>query len=58
MRRLSKGVVKMAIIKIPRSVIPACDVAEIEKFEQIVEETAQIEKIGAYKIGFELALQY
>src|SRR3990167_11464593 len=48
----------MAIIKIPRSVIPACDVAELEKFEQIVEETAQIEKIGAYKIGFELALQY
>ncbi|HLD58731.1 MAG TPA: orotidine 5'-phosphate decarboxylase / HUMPS family protein [archaeon] len=48
----------MSIIKIPRSVIPACDVAELEKFEQIVEETAQIEKIGAYKIGFELALQY
>ncbi|MDD5148831.1 MAG: orotidine 5'-phosphate decarboxylase [Candidatus ainarchaeum sp.] len=48
----------MAIIKIPRSVIPACDVAELEKFEEIVEATAGIEKIGAYKIGFELALQY
>ena len=48
----------MAIIKISRSVIPACDVAELEKFEEIVEETAQIEKIGAYKIGFELGLQY
>jgi len=48
----------MAIINIPRSVIPACDVAELEKFEEIVRETAQIEKIGAYKVGFELALQY
>jgi orotidine-5'-phosphate decarboxylase len=48
----------MAIIKIPRSVIPACDVEDIKKFEEIVQETAGIEKIGAYKIGFELALQY
>ncbi|MBN1940590.1 MAG: orotidine 5'-phosphate decarboxylase [Candidatus Diapherotrites archaeon] len=48
----------MAIIKIPRSVIPACDVASIERFEEIVKATGDIEKIGAYKIGFELGLKF
>lgn len=48
----------MPIIKISRSVIPACDVASIKQFEKIVKETAEIEKIGAYKVGFELGLQF
>ncbi|MBU0661850.1 orotidine 5'-phosphate decarboxylase, partial [Candidatus Micrarchaeota archaeon] len=46
------------IIKMPRSIIPACDVATIEEFEKIVRETSDVKKIGGYKIGFELGLGY
>ncbi|MFH1696397.1 MAG: orotidine 5'-phosphate decarboxylase / HUMPS family protein [Candidatus Diapherotrites archaeon] len=46
------------IIAIPRSIIPACDVATIEEFEKIVRETSDVKKIGGYKIGFELGLGY
>ncbi len=46
------------IIKMDRSVIPACDVSDIKKFEEIVKETAGVRGIGAYKLGFELALKY
>jgi len=42
------------IIELDRSVIPACDVEDLEQFEDIVKSTADIEKIGGYKIGFEL----
>lgn len=45
------------IIKINKSIIPACDVS-IELYEKIVKETANIEKIGGYKIGFYLGLAY
>ena len=45
------------IIKRDRSIIPACDVT-IEKFEEIVKTTADIEKVGAYKIGIVLGLNY
>ena len=45
------------IIEIGRSVIPACDVP-IQKLEEIVRETADIEKISAYKVGFFLGLRY
>jgi len=44
------------LIKQERSIIPACDVTEA-KYEQLVKETAGIEAIGAYKIGFTLALE-
>jgi len=37
-----------------RTVIPACDVDNLEKFEQLVKATADIPKIGGYKLGFEL----
>ncbi len=37
-------------IKIDRSIIPACDVA-IDRFEDIVRNTADVKKVGAYKIG-------
>lgn len=37
------------IIKRDRSIIPACDV-DLEHFEKIMAETADIEEIGAYKI--------
>jgi len=45
------------IIKMDRSVIPACDVTTLEEFENLIKATRDIEKIGGYKIGF-LALSY
>jgi orotidine-5'-phosphate decarboxylase len=38
------------IIQIDRSVVPACDIS-LDEFETIVSETADIEKVGGYKIG-------
>jgi len=46
------------IISRERSVIPACDVPTLEEFERLVKETAGVEGIGGYKIGFELGLGY
>ncbi|MDO8556072.1 MAG: orotate phosphoribosyltransferase [Nanoarchaeota archaeon] len=46
------------IIPADRSVIPACDIETLEQFETLVQSTADIEKIGGYKIGFELGLEY
>ena len=45
------------IIKLDKSIIPACDMP-LNLFEKLVKETADVEKIGGYKIGFFLALQY
>lgn len=41
-----------------RTVIPACDVESIERLEEIVKATADMKKIGGYKIGLELSLFY
>lgn len=38
------------IISLDKSVIPACDVP-IDVYEEIVKGTADVEKVGAYKIG-------
>ncbi|HID72957.1 TPA: hypothetical protein EYP38_03360, partial [Candidatus Micrarchaeota archaeon] len=38
------------IINMDRSVIPACDVG-FKEYVEIVKATADIEKIGAYKVG-------
>ncbi len=46
------------IIESERSVIPACDVETLEQFEALVQATCSLEKIGGYKIGFELGLGY
>ncbi len=46
------------VIEANRSVIPACDVATLEQFEALVQQTADVPGIGAYKIGFELGLGY
>lgn len=46
------------IVKLPRSIIPACDVDTIQDFEKLVEQTASVEGIGGYKIGLALALSY
>ncbi len=43
------------IIKIDRSIVPACDVSK-ERYEDIIKETQSILRIGAYKIGAALAL--
>lgn len=48
----------MKIIKLDRSVIPACDVSNIEKLKQLIKETCDIDGIGGYKIGFQLILPY
>jgi len=40
----------MALIQRDKSIIPACDVS-LEKYEQIVKETAGIDGVGGYKIG-------
>lgn len=47
---------EQTIIERDRSVIPACDVDTIEQFEELVKQTADVEGIGGYKIGFELGL--
>ena len=47
-----------SIIPIPKSIIPACDISTIDQLERLVEQTVDIEGIGAYKVGFELALSH
>lgn len=46
------------IISLKKSIVPACDVPTIEKLRELVEATHDIDGIGAYKIGFSLALKY
>ncbi|MCX5819815.1 MAG: orotidine 5'-phosphate decarboxylase [Deltaproteobacteria bacterium] len=45
------------LISQPRTVIPACDV-DVSRFEKLIKETANVEKIGAYKIGMLLGLSH
>ncbi len=56
--RESLGKLEQKIINMERSIIPACDVETIGEFEELVKQTADVEKIGGYKIGFELGLGY
>ena len=46
------------IIQREKSVIPACDVFSLRVHENLVRETADIDAIGAYKVGFILGLGY
>lgn len=46
------------IIKLNRSIIPACDVNSLRELSTLVKKTSEVEGIGAYKIGFQLALKY
>jgi len=46
------------MIKLQKSIIPACDVPSLEHLRKLVEETHDVKGIGAYKIGFELVLRY
>lgn len=45
-----------SIIKVERSIIPACDV-DRKRYEEIIKETYDISQVGAYKIGASLALE-
>ncbi len=54
--RKAFGKLEQKIIKGDRSVIPACDVSTLEEFENLVKETADVNGIGGYKIGFTLGL--
>ena len=46
------------IIKISKSIIPSCDVSDLNKLKKLVRETCSVEGIGAYKIGLELCIPY
>lgn len=46
------------IIKLDKSIIPACDFSELKKLKKLVKETSDIKGIGAYKIGFELVIPH
>ncbi|MFH1850652.1 MAG: orotidine 5'-phosphate decarboxylase / HUMPS family protein [archaeon] len=48
----------MPIINRDKSVIPACDVATLEKLKAIVNATCSIEGVGGYKVGCTLTLMY
>lgn len=48
----------MQIIKLSKSIIPSCDVSDLEKLKNLVKETCSVEGIGAYKIGLELGLRF
>jgi len=46
------------IIKLKRSVIPACDVSSLADLEKLVKETCEVKGIGGYKIGFGLVIPF
>ena len=48
----------MPLIKLKKSIIPACDVDSLEKLDKLVKSTCNVKGIGAYKIGFELVIPF
>ena len=48
----------MPLIKLNKSIIPSCDVPDLEELKKLVKETCSVKGIGAYKIGLELCLKY
>lgn len=46
-----------SVIGVPRTIVPACDVS-LSRFKELVSATGDIDKIGAYKIGFALGLAH
>ncbi len=52
------GKLEQKIIAQDKSVIPACDISNLDAFEKLVKDTADIPGIGGYKIGFELGLTH
>ena len=48
----------MSLIKHNKSIIPACDVSNLNKLSKLVKQTCEVKGIGAYKIGFQLIIKY
>ena len=46
------------VVNREKSVVIACDVPTLESFEDLVKQTADIDGIGGYKVGFELGLGF
>jgi orotidine-5'-phosphate decarboxylase len=46
------------IIKLNKSIIPSCDVSDLNKLKDLVKETCSVEGVGGYKIGLELGLRF
>lgn len=46
------------LISINKSIIPSCDVSEIEDLEKLVKNTCNVKGIGGYKVGLELVIRY
>lgn len=46
------------LLNCKKSIIPACDVATLEEYEELVNQTKDIPGISSYKLGFELALRF
>ncbi len=46
------------IIKLQKSIVPACDFSSLKEFESLVKEIDSVGGIGAYKVGFELGLAH
>ncbi len=48
----------MSIVKLKKSIIPACDVSELMRLREIVESTCDVKGIGGYKVGFRIVLPH
>ncbi|MBW2980428.1 orotidine 5'-phosphate decarboxylase [Candidatus Woesearchaeota archaeon] len=48
----------MSIVKLNKSVIPACDVSDLMKLRELIEATCDIKGIGGYKVGFQIVLPH
>lgn len=48
----------MTLIKLKKSIIPACDVDTLPKLKKLVQGTCKVKGIGAYKVGFSLAIPF
>jgi orotidine-5'-phosphate decarboxylase len=46
------------LIELRRSVIPACDVSDLDSLEKIIKNTCEVPGIGGYKVGLSLAIPY
>ena len=49
---------KMSIVKLNKSVIPACDVSDLMKLRELIEATCKVKGIGGYKVGFQIVLPH
>ena len=55
---MASTVERKPLIPSKQSIIPACDVSTLAQLQTLVKETADVPRIGAYKVGFELAMPH